>query len=156
MKLHAVLVGTLFGCLLGFAGADAARADTPQLAIGRMVTAYNHLDLTNYIAVYARGYTLTNVSGKRQTYLSLQASVARQFTSQNHAVLQCRLLSVTVRGSTARATLTEHYVAHQTRHAPKYAIVRDIVSDVFWSKGPLGWQMASAQMTRDVSTYQRL
>lgn len=157
MKLStAVSIVMLCGFLFRFAGADAARADTPQLAVGRMATAYNSLDLTNYMALYTRNYTLTNVSGKRQAYLPLQASIARQFTSQNHAVLQCKLLSLTVQGNTARGTLTEHYVWHQTRHAPKYAAVRDIVSAVLWIKGPLGWQMASAQMTRDANTYQRL
>ena len=59
-------------------------------------------------------------------------------------------------GNTARGILAEHYVAHQAQHAPKYAAIRDITSDVLWVKGPLGWQMASAQMTRDVNTYQRL
>ncbi len=156
MKLYAVLIGNFCGVLLGFARADAARADTPQLAVGRMSASYNHLDLTNYMAVYARGYTRINVSGKRQAYLPLQASIAGQFTSQNHAVLQCKLSRVTMHGNTAQGTLAEHYVLHQTHYAPRYVGVRDITSNVFWAKGPLGWQMTSAQMSRDVNTYQRL
>ncbi len=156
MRLHALLICILGSFLFSFAGANAARADTPQLAVGRMTAAYNHLDLTNYMAVYARSFTLTDVSGKRYGYLSLQASVARQFTSQTHAVLQRKLTNVTMHGNTAQGTLTEYYVLKQTRHAPKYAYARDVIYNVWWTRGPLGWQMASAQMSRDAITYQRL
>ena len=156
MKLYTVLVGILTICLLGLAGADAARADTPQLAVGRMAAAYNHLDLTNYMAEYARSFTLTTVVGKHFAYLPLQASVAGQFAGQTHASLQCRLSSLTMRGNTAHGNLIEHFFRRQTRHAPKYVFTQDITSDVFWMKGPLGWQMASAQTSRDVITYQRL
>ena len=156
MKLYAVLVGILTVCLLSFARSDAARADTPQLAIGRMAAAYNHLDLTNYMAEYARSFTLTTVVGKHFAYLPLQASVAGQFAGQTHASLQCRLSSLTMRGNTAHGNLIEHFFRRQTRHAPKYVFTQDVTSDVFWVKGPLGWQMTSEQMSRDVTLYQRL
>lgn|GEM_PF-2633969 len=159
MKFYAILIGMLCGGPLVLAGAGAARADTPQLAIGRMTAAYNQRDLTNYMAVYARSFTLTDVSGKRYGYLSLQASVqasvARRFASQTHEVLKCKLLNVTMHGSTAQCKLAEHYVLHQTRHAPKYVYTRDLTLNVLWTRGMLGWQMASAQVSRDVITYQR-
>ena len=154
MRLQGVVIGILGGCLL--AGAAAARADTPQLAIGRMTAAYNHLDLTNYMAVYVRSFALTTVVGKHFTYLPLQASIAGQFAGQTHASLQCRFSSLTARGNTAQGTLLEHYVLHQTRHTPKYVFTQDVTSDVFWVKGPLGWQMTSERMSRDVTFYQRL
>ncbi len=156
MKLHAVLGGILGGCLLGLTRADAVQADTPQLAVGRMTAAYNSLDLTNYMAVHARNFKLTTVSGKHYGYLPLQASIAQQFTRQTHTFLQCRLSSLMVRGNTAQGNLLEHYVLHQTRRASKYVFTQDVTADVFWVKGPLGWQMTSEQMSRDVTIYQRL
>lgn len=155
MKLYTILSGILSGCLLGFAGMDAARADTPQLAIGRMTAAYNSRDLTNYMAVHTTNFSVTNVSGKRQQYLPLQATIARQFASQTHTTLQCQLSSLALHGNTAQGRITEHYV-QQINRAPKYTAIRDIAADVFWIKGPRGWQMTSEQMVRDMNTYQRL
>lgn len=154
MKLQGIVIGIFSGCLL--TGADAARADTPQLAVGRMSAAYNHLDLTNYMAAYARSYTLTDVTGKRYGYLRVQSSAAKRFASRTHPSLQCRLISTATQGKTAQSRLMEHYVWQQSRYTPGYVFTRDVTLNVLWTQGPLGWQMASAQMSRDVSTYQRL
>ena len=152
----AVSIVMLCSSLFRFAGAEAARADTPQLAVGRMTTAYNHLDLTNYMAVHTANFMVTNVSGKHQAYLPLQATIARQFTSRTHTFLQSKLVGLTVQGNAARSKLIEHYVQHQTSQAPQYAAIRDVTADVLWVNGPRGWQMTSEQMLRDVNIYQRL
>ena len=128
-------------------------------ALNKRTAARHQRNAAAYFSTFAPTWTLTDVSGKTQTYAAMRKTMIARLThlpeSQMYK-LQWRITKITTAASEAHATLVTHYEL-PVRHTPRGSVhvYLDTVSDSVWGRTPAGWTQRSEVYLYDSKTFSR-